>query len=437
MTGPARDDPRAEAARAAVARIFVEEYGRVLATLIGAFGDFELAETALQEAFTVAVERWSEAGLPPNPAGWIVTTARRKAIDRLRREANLARKQADLADQAAAADDPPEAEVTDFPDERLKLIFTCCHPALPPEAQVALTLHTLGGLSTQAIAHAFLVSETTLAQRLVRAKRKIKQARIPYRVPPLDERPERLATVLAVLYLIFNEGYRASTGERLMRLDLSAEAIRLARVLAASLAADQLAPPWAEAQGLLALMLLHHSRRTARSDAAGELVSLDDQDRGRWDQPLIAEGLRLLDEALALRHPGPYQIQAAISALHAQAANAAETDWLQIAALYGELARRHPSPVVVLNQAVARGMAYGPAEGLALLEQLEAAGHLREYQPLYAAQADLFQRAGRLPEARAAYARARALAGNDVERRFIQRRLDTLTATETDHDQPR
>jgi RNA polymerase sigma-70 factor (ECF subfamily) len=402
-----------------VERLYTEEYGRILATLIGAFGDFELAETATQDAFTVALERWPDEGLPPNPGGWIVTTARRRAIDRLRRDQIQARTLLDLRPDPGPAGD----DMDSIPDERLKLIFTCCHPALPVEAQVGLTLRTLGGLSTLEIANAFLVSESTMAQRLVRARRKIKEAGIPYRVPPLDRVPERLEAVLAAIYLIFNEGYAASGGERLIRHDLCAEAIRLGRVLNSLLARDPHLPDSPEALGLLALMLLHDSRRLARISQEDQFVPLDEQDRTRWDRAAIAEGLATLDRAIGLRQPGPYQLQAAVSALHAQAARAGDTDWPQIAALYGELYRQHPTPVVALNRSVAVGMAFGPEAGLGLLEQLLADDSLADYHPFHAARADLLRRAGRREEALQAYRRAHALANHEVERSFFQKRI--------------
>jgi RNA polymerase sigma-70 factor (ECF subfamily) len=403
----------------AIEQTFVEHSGRVLATLISTLGDFELAEDAMQEAFAVALERWPADGIPPNPGAWITLTARRRAIDRLRRDSTLARKQALLLADLEAHE--PDDGVTPFPDERLKLIFTCCHPALSLEAQVALTLRTLGGLSTEEIANAFLVPVATMAQRLVRTKRKIRDARIPYRVPPSELLAERLDAALAVIYLVFNEGYMATGGDALVRRDLCAEAIRLARVLNRLLADNPHLNESPEALGLLALMLLHDSRRKARISPAGELVLLEDQDRALWDRAMIAEGMAILEWALGMKQPGPYQIQAAISALHAEAVRAEDTDWRQIAALYGVLYRMQPSPVVVLNRAVAVAMAEGMEHGLLLLDPL--ADDLRDYVPYHAARADLLRRAGQTEAARAAYLRALDLTSNTVERAFFQRRL--------------
>jgi RNA polymerase sigma-70 factor, ECF subfamily len=387
-----------------------------VATLIRVLGDFDLAEEAVQEAFAVALERWPRDGLPDNPAAWIITTARNRAIDRLRRQRRLVEKTETLRRLAAldaSAEDP--VTQTTIPDDRLRLMFTCCHPALAIEARVALTLRTLGGLTTEEIARAFLVPEPTMAQRLVRAKRKIRDAGIPYRVPPDHALPERLRAVLAVVYLVFNEGYAASAGDTLIRRELCAEAIRLGRVLAG------LMPDEPEVLGLLALMLLQDSRRDARVSGDGELVLLEDQDRSRWDRVEIEEGTALVERAVRLRRPGPYQIQAAIASLHATAARPEDTDWPQIALLYGRLARLQPSPVVRLNLAVAVAMAEGPERGLAAMEPL--AGSLRGYHHFHAARADLLRRMGRHEEARPAYLRALELATNDVERRFLERRL--------------
>ena len=408
---------------------FRAEHGRVLGALIAALGDFDLAEDALQAAMLTALERWPAEGLPHNPAAWITTVARRKAIDRLRRDQAYERKLAVLLAEQALEGPADLDELTpqdDIPDERLKLIFTSCHPALAQEAQVALTLRALGGLSTAEIARAFLVPVPTMNQRLTRAKSKIRQAGIPFQVPPSHVLPERLDTVRQVLYLIFNEGYAATAGSDLIRRDLCAEAIRLARVLVELLAGAPDLAPDPEVLGLLALMLLHDSRRDTRVDAAGELVLLEDQDRSRWDRAAIAEGVALLDQAIALRRPGPYQIQAAISALHAQAATAADTDWRQIEALYGELARRLPSPVVALNQAVAIGMAHGPIAGLMAIDRRNLAADLDGYHWYHAARADLLRRAGYVSEAVTAYTRALDLCHNQAERNFLSRRMEEL-----------
>jgi RNA polymerase sigma-70 factor (ECF subfamily) len=400
-----------------------EEYGRVLAALISWLRDFDLAQDALQEAFLTALERWPLDGLPQNPGAWLTTIAKRKAIDRLRREINLNRKLeaiGALAEQhtASAGDETDVFDETPIPDERLKLMFTCCHPALNQEAQVALTLNTLGGLTVPEVARAFLVSEPTMAQRLVRAKRKIRDAGIPYEVPGAERLPERLEALLAVLYLIFNEGYGAAAGDALIRQDLCVEAIRLGRVLRGLL-------PEPEVEGLLALMLLQHSRRHARTTPAGDLVLLEDQDRSRWDHEQIAEGLALVEAALRQGQAGPYQVQAAIAALHARAIHPAETDWPQIAALYAVLLEMIDSPVVELNRAVAIAMAEGPVAGLRLLDGLEDRGDLRDYYLFHAARADLLRRTGWLDEAISAYERALALCSNAVEQGFLRRRLAT------------
>ncbi|HEX6797955.1 MAG TPA: sigma-70 family RNA polymerase sigma factor [Ktedonobacterales bacterium] len=415
-----------------IEQVFRDDAGRILAGLIASLRDFVLAEDALQDAAVEALRRWPAEGVPRNPAAWLTAIARRRAIDRLRRDATLARKQELLQvaleleqDQPPAGDGEDDDEAA-FPDERLKLLFTCCHPALALDARVALTLRTLGGLSTAEIARAFLVPQATMAQRLVRAQRKIREAGIPYHVPPAHLLGERLDGVLAVLYLIFNEGYTATTGDTLIRHDLCAEAIRLARLLVALLASEPPLKDNPEALGLLALMLLHHARRHARHDVAGDLVLLEDQDRTRWERGEIAEGLAVLDRAVVLRRPGPYQIQAAIAALHAQALRAEDTDWRQIALLYGRLACMAPSPVVELNLAAAVAMAEGPERGLALMDALRLGDALGSYDHYHAARADLLRRAGRHAEAADAYTRALALCQNRIERRYFQRRLAEL-----------
>jgi RNA polymerase sigma-70 factor, ECF subfamily len=377
-------------------------------------GDFDLAEEAVQDAFLVALELWPERGVPRNPGGWITTTARNKAIDRIRRARRLEDKVRELETLVPAAYEEDEMPESSIPDDRLRLIFTCCHPALAPEARVALTLRTLGGLQTPEIARAFLTTERAMQQRLVRAKRKIRDARIPYVVPPDYELPDRLASVLAALYLVFNEGYSATAGESLVRRELCAEAIRLARVLC------ELMPDEPEGAGLLALMLLQDSRRDARTGPGGELVLLEDQDRGLWDREEIEEGIRLV---VGLP-PGPYVLQAAIAAAHAAAAQPSDTDWAHIAELYALLARATPSPVVELNRAVAVAMAEGPERGLELLEHVRGLG---DYHLFHSARADLLRRAGRRGEAAEAYQQAVALAANPVERAFLERRLQALS----------
>jgi RNA polymerase sigma-70 factor (ECF subfamily) len=412
---------------AIVERTFREESGRVLGALISTLGDFDLAEDALQETLIAALERWPADGVPRNPAAWITTVARRKAIDRVRRDKTLERKQAILQWLAEAERETPSdmdsLEQRPIPDERLKLIFTCCHPALALEAQIALTLRTLGGLTTAEIARAFLVSVPTMNQRLTRAKAKIREAGIPFQIPPTPHIPERLDAVLHVLYLIFNEGYIATAGEDLIRQELCAEAIRLMRALVELLAHEPDLPEDPEALGLLALMLLYDSHRAARVSAAGDLVLLEDQDRSRWDRAEIDEGLALLDRAIALRQPGPYQLQAAISALHAQARTAAETDWPQIAALYEKLVEFNPTPVIRLNHAVAVSMARGPLVGLITLDKLQLDDELKDYHWFHAARADLLRRAGYFAEAQTAYARALTLCHNRAERAYLSRRL--------------
>jgi RNA polymerase sigma-70 factor (ECF subfamily) len=403
---------------AQIEALYRQESGAVLATLIRRLGDFDLAEETLQEAFAVALEQWPSEGAPDRPVAWLVQTAKHKAIDRLRRGSVYGEKLGALAGRVALEREGVEPD-DDHPieDDLLRLLFTCCHPALAIEAQVALALRTLGGLTTEEIARAFLVPVATLAQRLVRAKKKIRDAGIPYRIPEAADLPERLEAVMAVVYLIFTEGHAATRGDAAIRADLCAEAIRLARLLV------RLFPTSAEGQGLLALLLLTDARRDARLDAAGDIVPLEEQDRSRWDRAKIAEGRALLETIVQGGTVGPYALQATIAAVHARAARAEDTAWGEIASLYALLAEITPSPVIELNRAIAVAMADGVERGLPLLDALEAGGALVDYHLLFAARADLFRRAGRLPEAAASYRRAIALSGNDAERRFLERRL--------------
>jgi RNA polymerase sigma-70 factor (ECF subfamily) len=416
MTGPA------EAAEAA-ARVFRDERAAVLATLIRQVGDFQLAEDAMQDAFESALVTWPRDGIPRNPGAWVNVAARRRAIDRLRRDRAVADRAARLAEliRLDEQEHPTTSEATMIVDDRLRLIFTCCHPALDPSAQVALTLRTLGGLTTAEIAHAFLVAEPTMGKRIARAKHKIAAARIRYQVPADDELPGRLRGVLRAVYLIFNEGYSASFGEQLTRGELCGEAIRLGRLL------TELMPGEAEAWGLLSLMLLHDARRAARSDTAG-FVALGDQDQSLWDRQQIAEGLRALGSAVRFRRPGEYQLQAAITALHIQAADPEATDWAQIAELYGALGRLSPSPVVQVNHAAAVGFAHGPQAGLDMLRPLLADPALRQYQPLHATHAELLSRSGDKVAAARAYQEAISLTTNAVARAELVRRLAALTS---------
>lgn len=395
-----------------------EESGRILATLIRLLGDFDLAEEMLQEAYAVALKKWPAEGTPKNPRAWLISTARHKAIDRLRRDRRFETKRDELAKSAEFTGQPEaDTEVEMFPDDRLRLIFTCCHPSQPVDAQVALTLRTVCGISTEEISSAFLVPVATMAQRLVRAKGKIRQAGIPYRVPSQDDLPHRLEAVLLVVYLIFNEGYLASSGDALIRRELCAEAIRLGRVLC------ELLPQQAEARALLGLMLLHDSRRDARVSAEGELVLLEEQDRSLWHWEQIREGSGLVESALRRGAAGAYALQGSIAALHANAKTAKDTDWPQIAALYDVLLRSHPSPVIKVNRAVAVAMAGALGEGLAILDEIEKREELTEFHLLPAARADLLRRLGRIGEAADAYRRALSFATNDIERRFLRRRL--------------
>jgi RNA polymerase sigma-70 factor, ECF subfamily len=406
-------------ASTAIDTVYRSDWGRIVATLIRLVGDFDVAEEAAQEAFAAAVDQWPASGVPDSPRAWIIQTARHKAIDRIRRRTRFEEKlESYAASGLIATFEEPDYDTSEIPDDRLRLIFTCCHPALGHDAQVALTLRMLGGLETDEIARAFLLPTSTMAQRLVRAKRKIRDAGIPYRVPDTNDMPARLDTVLTVIYLVFNEGYAATRGKRMVRSDLCTEAIRLGRLVRRLMVPE---PP-TEVTALLALMLLHDSRRDARLDEAGDLILLEDQDRGRWNQQQIVEALPLVEEALR-GGPGAFALQAAIAAVHCQAGRAEDTDWPQIVRLYDLLERLQPSPIVSLNRAVAVAMVDGPHQGLALIDALASAGDLENYHLLHAARADLLRRVGSSVEAAKSYARALALAANDSERRFLERRL--------------
>jgi RNA polymerase sigma-70 factor (ECF subfamily) len=407
-------------AREAVDAVYRDESRRVLATLIRLLGDFELAEEAMHEAFASAVEQWPREGVPDNPRAWLVSAGRFKAIDTIRRRARFDASLEDLARNIGSGDDPAAADGEGVEDDRLRLVFTCCHPALPPEAQVALTLREVCGLTTEEIASAFLIPAPTLAQRIVRAKAKIKDARIPYQVPERTDLPDRIDSVLQVIYLVFNEGYSASSGASHTRADLSGEAIRLGRLLVELL-------PEPEVVGLLALMLLQESRRLARTSKSGEIILLEEQDRTLWNREQIAEGTTLIQRALAARQVGPYLVQAAIASVHAEAPTAAETDWWRIVGFYDMLAVLVPSPVVALNRAVAVAMRDGPQAGVALIDAILADGALAEYHLAHAARADLLRRIGSADQARASYEKALALAKQEPERQFLKRRLAELS----------
>jgi len=414
-------------ANLAIEKVYRSDWGRIVATLIRLYGDFDLAEDVAQEAFAAAVDQWKVSGIPKNPRAWIIQAARNKAIDKIRRRANFAEKVeahgAEITGPTSSGFAEPDLDSTEIPDDRLRLIFTCCHPALAAEAQVALTLRELCGLETDEIARAFIVPTATMAQRLVRAKRKIKDAGIPYKVPGTDELPARIDAVLTVIYLIFNEGYAATRSAQLVRADLCAEAIRLARIVRSLMGPK---PP-EDATALLALMLLHDSRRDARVNEAGDLILLEDQDRRRWNQEQIAEALPLVVQGLT-GGPSPFALQAAIAALHCQAPRAGDTDWRQIVRLYELLERVQPSPIVTLNRAVAVAMAEGPKPALELIDTLAVAGNLDNYHLLHATRADMLRRLGSRDDAAKSYARALELVTNESERRFLQRRLREVTS---------